>query len=83
MFEEAMAPYGFDPSAWLPCYGMAETTLLASGTCRRRTLLSVNKLLSADNGAANGSSGLTREVVSVGPATPNSTTRIVSRVEPA
>ncbi|MGZ5026942.1 MAG: beta-ketoacyl synthase N-terminal-like domain-containing protein, partial [Methylobacter sp.] len=30
-FEQAFAPYGFSPSAWLPCYGMAEATLFISG----------------------------------------------------
>ncbi len=30
-FEQAFEPYGFSPSAWLPCYGMAEATLFISG----------------------------------------------------
>lgn len=30
-FAEAFAPSGFDPRAMLPCYGLAEATLLASG----------------------------------------------------
>jgi acyl-CoA synthetase (AMP-forming)/AMP-acid ligase II len=30
-FAETFAPYGFDPSAFYPCYGMAEATLLISG----------------------------------------------------
>ncbi|MEU5884432.1 fatty acyl-AMP ligase [Spirillospora sp. NPDC047279] len=28
---ERFGPVGFDPDAWMPCYGMAETTLLISG----------------------------------------------------
>ncbi|MER5641543.1 fatty acyl-AMP ligase [Kitasatospora sp. NPDC002227] len=31
-FTERFAPAGFDPAAFFPCYGMAETTLLVSGT---------------------------------------------------
>lgn len=30
-FTARMAIYGFDPKAWLPCYGLAETTLLSAG----------------------------------------------------
>ncbi|WP_333873041.1 thioester reductase domain-containing protein [Methylobacter sp.] len=30
-FQQTFAPYGFSPSAWLPCYGMAEATLFISG----------------------------------------------------
>lgn len=30
-FEQALAPAGFNPAAWLPCYGLAESTLLVSG----------------------------------------------------
>jgi thioester reductase-like protein len=30
-FEQAFESYGFSPSAWLPCYGMAEATLFISG----------------------------------------------------
>ena len=34
-FAEIFAPYGFNPEAFLPCYGMAESTLLITG--QRRT----------------------------------------------
>ncbi len=30
-FAEKFAPHGFDPQAFFPCYGMAETTLFVSG----------------------------------------------------
>ncbi|MGZ4976964.1 MAG: SDR family NAD(P)-dependent oxidoreductase, partial [Methylobacter sp.] len=30
-FQQAFESYGFSPSAWLPCYGMAEATLFISG----------------------------------------------------
>ncbi|GGY05512.1 fatty acyl-AMP ligase [Streptomyces hiroshimensis] len=33
-FTERFAPAGFRPEAFFPCYGMAETTLLVSGTPR-------------------------------------------------
>ncbi|MFC8047166.1 fatty acyl-AMP ligase [Nocardia sp. NPDC057353] len=31
-FAETFAPYGFDPGALYPCYGLAEATLLVSGS---------------------------------------------------
>ncbi len=33
-FTRAFAPYGFDPKAFYPCYGLAEATLLVSGGSR-------------------------------------------------
>ena len=33
-FAATFAPYGFDPKAFYPCYGMAEATLLISGGAR-------------------------------------------------
>ncbi len=30
-FTEKFAPYGFNPKAFYPCYGMAETTLIVTG----------------------------------------------------
>jgi len=30
-FSDRFGKYGFDPSAFLPCYGMAETTLIVTG----------------------------------------------------
>ncbi len=33
-FHAAFAPMGFRPEAWLPCYGMAECTLMATGLPR-------------------------------------------------
>ncbi|AEW98665.1 fatty acyl-AMP ligase [Streptantibioticus cattleyicolor] len=30
-FERRFVPVGFDPAAWVPCYGMAEATLLVTG----------------------------------------------------
>ncbi|WP_067822095.1 fatty acyl-AMP ligase [Nocardia inohanensis] len=31
-FEKTFAPYGFRSGAWYPCYGLAEATLLVSGS---------------------------------------------------
>ena len=33
-FSDTFAPYGFNPAAFYPCYGMAEATLLISGGAR-------------------------------------------------
>jgi acyl-CoA synthetase (AMP-forming)/AMP-acid ligase II len=36
-FTERFAPYGFQPEAFYPCYGMAETTLIVTGPSSRRS----------------------------------------------
>lgn len=41
-FAEAFAPHGFRRSAFLPCYGMAETTLLVGAGSRRQRPLILN-----------------------------------------
>ncbi len=56
-FAATFAPYGFDPSAFYPCYGMAEATLIISGgsgenavvtkTVQRKAL-EENKIISGD-----------------------------------
>ncbi len=33
-FTAAWQPYGFDPNAWHPCYGLAEATLFVAGDTR-------------------------------------------------
>lgn len=38
-FAETFAPYGFDPSAFYPCYGMAEATLIISGGSGNRAVV--------------------------------------------
>ncbi len=35
-FTEAFAPCGFRPTAWFPCYGLAEATLYVSGVEKHR-----------------------------------------------
>ncbi|GLZ29225.1 AMP-binding protein [Lentzea sp. NBRC 105346] len=46
-FEERFAGAGFDPAAWMPCYGMAEATLMVSG--RRRGTGAVSHVFSAQD----------------------------------
>ena len=38
-FAETFAPYGFDYSAFYPCYGMAEATLIVSGGLKNTTVV--------------------------------------------
>jgi acyl-CoA synthetase (AMP-forming)/AMP-acid ligase II len=38
-FSQTFAPYGFNPSAFYPCYGMAEATLIISGGSGERAVL--------------------------------------------
>ncbi|WP_024806034.1 fatty acyl-AMP ligase [Nocardia sp. BMG51109] len=40
LMRERFAPVGFDPIAWVPCYGMAEATLLITG-CPSETMPTV------------------------------------------
>ena len=56
-FAETFAPYGFDPSAFYPCYGMAEATLIVSGGSKDTAVvtktvqgkaLEQNKIIPAD-----------------------------------
>lgn len=35
-FSKKFAPYGFDPAAFCPCYGLAEATLFVTGGVRRQ-----------------------------------------------
>ena len=56
-FAEIYAPYGFDPAAFYPCYGMAEATLIVSGGSGQSSVvtkvvrgkaLEQNKIIDAD-----------------------------------
>ncbi|MEM8719173.1 MAG: fatty acyl-AMP ligase [Cyanobacteria bacterium P01_G01_bin.39] len=56
-FATTFATYGFDPSAFYPCYGMAEATLIISGGSHKGAVvtktvqgkaLEQNKIISAD-----------------------------------
>ena len=80
-FTEAFAPSGFREEALYPCYGMAETTLLASGGDwrRRPRIISVNRSRLLDANIAepsnNGSDG--KDVVSCGQTILDQTLKIV------
>ena len=56
-FAETFAPYGFNPAAFYPCYGMAEATLIISGGSYNGTVvtktvkgkaLEQNKIIDSD-----------------------------------
>ncbi len=53
-FAEAFAPAGFRPQSFYPCYGLAESTLLAAGPNHRvePRVLSVNRAALADHRVA-------------------------------
>jgi amino acid adenylation domain-containing protein len=68
-FGRRMAPLGFRMESWLPCYGMAETTLLASGA---RTGRAPKLRKPHDAPEAMGS-----PAVCLGPPVPRSSIRIV------
>lgn len=80
-FSEAFAPYGFKKSAFLPCYGLAEATLIVSGTDKYEEPLALtipcsgNEVLDAD---ASQQTGNTRTVVSNGQIMPELSLRIIN-----
>ncbi|MFI8091580.1 fatty acyl-AMP ligase [Streptomyces sp. NPDC086080] len=68
-FTERFAPAGFRPETMFPCYGMAETTLLVSGTPRNAAprVLDVDaEALERGELADPGEDGSTRSLVSSG-----------------
>lgn len=80
-FAEYFAPCGFRPEAFYPCYGMAETTLIASGgrkleVPRRRDVdaaeLTQGRLVDAEAGAPQ-----SQRLVSSGSPLPDLSVRIV------
>jgi acyl-CoA synthetase (AMP-forming)/AMP-acid ligase II len=80
-FSEAFTPYGFKKSAFLPCYGLAEATLIVSGTDKSEepSALTIpcnkNEVLDAD---ASHQTGNTRTVVSNGQIMPELSLRIIN-----
>jgi len=71
-FAEAFAGAGFEPSSYLPCYGLAEVTLFATGGRRREgpLLLDVDPQQLGNHRVATGapSTGKSRRLVGCGPA---------------
>ena len=59
-FAEAFAPCGFRREAFLPCYGLAESTLLVSGRPGRRRPPVVSPSTARDPGARSGRRGRRR-----------------------
>ncbi len=81
-FTAAFQAYGFQPSAWLPCYGLAEASLLVTGIHQAQSVWLDRSQL--DQGQAVivqekiESSGPRNEFVSHGTPDPRLTVRIVN-----
>jgi natural product biosynthesis luciferase-like monooxygenase protein len=66
-FEETFAPYGFRASAFRPCYGLAESTLLVSVNYLDGSTLSLDpKLLKQGHAQRSSDQAGTKQLVSVG-----------------
>ena len=80
-FSATFAPYGFKKAAFLPCYGLAEATLIVSGVDKLAEPMALkipcqgNEALDAD---ASPQIGNTRTVVSNGQVMPELSLRIVN-----
>lgn len=80
-FSTTFAPYGFKKAAFLPCYGLAEATLIVSGVDKAKepSALAIpcgrDEVLDAD---ASPSMGSTRTVVSNGKVMPELTLRVIN-----
>lgn len=75
-FERTFAPHGFRSSAWFPCYGLAENTLIAAGPVAARIprILEVDPTELELGRVALRSGG--RPLVSCGPAAPGTAVTI-------
>ncbi|GIW93718.1 MAG: fatty acyl-AMP ligase [Pirellulaceae bacterium] len=80
-FSQRFAPYGFQPTAMYPCYGMAETTLIVTGKVKTRppTVVAVDgpKLDAHQVLFVDCSSERARELVGSGRVLPEETVLIV------
>jgi acyl-CoA synthetase (AMP-forming)/AMP-acid ligase II len=66
-FVETFAPYGFRPDAFLPCYGLAENTLIVSGGPTRPVRIERCDAAALERGEVRiGESGRVRRLVSCG-----------------
>jgi acyl-CoA synthetase (AMP-forming)/AMP-acid ligase II len=80
-FSGTFAPYGFKKAAFLPCYGLAEATLIVSGVAKSEEPLALtipchgDEVLDAD---ASPKTGNTRTVVSNGQVMPELSLRIIN-----
>ena len=79
-FTEAFAPCGFNPSAWLPCFGLAEATLMVSGRVRASgpTLLDLDReALGGGRIVPTREEGRARRLVGCGPPVDDTAIAIV------
>jgi len=76
-FADAFAPAGFRPDAALPCYGLAEATLIVSGARRRGVAVAVDRLALEQHVAAAPADGRAVELTSCGRGTPDQRILIV------
>lgn len=53
-FTDAFSPYGFSPSAFAPCYGLAESTLLATAPDKGSKIISTKLPRAADEPSSHG-----------------------------
>ena len=80
-FSETFAPYGFKKSAFLPCYGLAEATLIVSGADKSEEPLALTIPCSGDevlDADASQQVGHTRTVVSNGQIMPELSLQIIN-----
>ncbi|MFR9800890.1 fatty acyl-AMP ligase [Pseudonocardia sp. RS010] len=77
-FAEAFGPHGFDPAAMHPCYGLAEATLIVTGTGRLRgPRLLLADATALEEGRVAGASARVRELAGSGEVLTGETVRIV------
>jgi amino acid adenylation domain-containing protein len=79
-FTATMECYGFDSKAWLPCYGLAETTLLSAGHRQQSSVKATRFCRVALEGghAVDPLAGLpTADIVSSGAAAPGADIQII------
>ncbi|GHH42752.1 non-ribosomal peptide synthetase [Lentzea cavernae] len=74
-FAERMAPYGFRREAFLPCYGLAEATLMVSGHRAAPVTAFASSSLAPGDQVVPDEAG--RKIVSCGPAVDDVTTVVV------
>ena len=79
-FAAAFAPAGFRREAFYPCYGMAETTLIVTGSDRQAppNICAVDESALRANQVVRSTSAESQRVVSCGQAAPDQTLLIVN-----
>ncbi len=80
-FNDTFAGCGFKKSAFLPCYGLAEATLIVSSAAKSQELLALTIPCNQDDvldGDASQRTGNTRIIVSNGQVAPELSARIIN-----